>query len=180
MRSKGMNSHSILLCVLCLFLPVLLNSQTVQHSQQTASARLFVQRFYDWYAPLANRVNKEPSSDIAIRIKPALFDNKLLTALKEDSAAQDKEPGSIVGLDFDPFLNTQDPCDRYRVGKIDKRGDSYFVEIYGSRNGIKSEVPNVIAEIARKNNTWIFVNFHYSYSSGDLLSVLSALKQQRN
>jgi hypothetical protein len=150
----------------------------MRNHQETDSARLFVQRFYDWYVPLAHKENKESSSDIAIKIMPALFDNKLLTALREDSAAQDKEPGYIVGLDFDPFLSSQDPSDRYVVGKINKKGDSYFVEMYGTRDGVKSDEPDVIAEIVHRGKTWIFVNFHYS--SGDLLSVLSSLKIERN
>jgi hypothetical protein len=173
-----MRFHKIAFCTLLfLIAPFLLKSQTVQKHQEIDSARLFVQRFYDWYVPLAHKLNKESSSDVAIKIKPALFDNKLLTALGEDSAAQGKKPGYIVGLDFDPFLNSQDPSDRYDVGKVHKEGNNYFVTIYSTRDGIKSDEPSVTAEIVRRNNTWIFVNFHYS--SGDLLSVLSVLKIER-
>jgi hypothetical protein len=127
---------------------------------------------------LTNKENKEPSSDIAIRIKPALFSARLLAALREDSAAAAKSPGYIVGIDFDPFLNSQDPEEHYKVGKIDRRDGSCWVEIYGIRNGIQPPAPDVTAEIARSNNTWKFVNFHYSDNS-DLLGVLKQLKIDR-
>jgi hypothetical protein len=45
------------------------------------------------------------------------FESGLLAALKEDVAAQAAAKGEIVGLDFDPFLNTQDPAESYEVGQ---------------------------------------------------------------
>lgn len=174
-----MRFHKIALCVpLFLISPFLLRSQAMRNHQEIDSARLFVQSFYDWYVPLALKESNERSSDVAIKIKPALFSKEILNALREDSAAQAKSPDYIVGIDFDPFLNSQDPSNHYDVGKIDQKGDSYLVEIYGTRDGVKSREPDVIAELVRRNTTWIFVNFHYS-SGGDLLSELIILKIQR-
>jgi hypothetical protein len=142
------------------------------------SARLFVQGFYDWYVPLAHKENRDSSWNVAIKAKPALFSRKLLTALREDAAAQDKETEYVVGLDFDPFLCSQDPADHYNAGKFLPQGDGYRVEVDNTGDGIKSDSPSLIAEIARTNKTWIFVNFYCS-SGSDLLSVLSTLKAQR-
>jgi hypothetical protein len=47
--------------------------------------------------------------NLAIKTKSSVFSPQLALALKEDSAAQAKAEGEIVGLDFDPFLNSQDP-----------------------------------------------------------------------
>ncbi len=175
-----MRFYKIALCALLLLIPASsLRAQAMREHQAIESARLFVQGFYDWYVPLAHKENKERPSDVAIRIKPDFFDKKLITALREDSSAQDKEPGDIAGLDFDPFLNSQDPSDHYDAGKINRKGASYFVEIYGTRDGVRSDKPDVIAEVVRKNKSWVFINFHQT-DGYDLLSTLSRLKLDRN
>jgi hypothetical protein len=48
--------------------------------------------------------------EIVLKSKYA-FSPELASKLKEDLAAQEKSPGEIVGLDFDPFLNAQDVGD---------------------------------------------------------------------
>jgi hypothetical protein len=143
------------------------------------SARLFVQGFYDWYVPLAKKENREPSSDIAIRTKGTLFSTELRLALREDAAAEAKANGYVVGLDFDPFLYSQDPSDRYDVGKISRKDDRYWVEVYGTRYGEKSAQPDVIAELVYKDSKWMFVNFHYPESSEDLMQILKSLRDSR-
>jgi hypothetical protein len=90
-----------------------------------------------------------------------------------------------VGIDFDPILNSQDPCKRYEVGKITRKGDNYWVEVYGVCSGKKSEKPDVIPELARIGGKWLFVNFHYENlmeeypQSGDLLAKLKILREER-
>ena len=68
--------------------------------------RNFVSTFYSWYVPIATSDKKEPSSTIAIQKRYDCFDAPLLSALKKDAAAQTASPTEIVGLDFDPFLNS--------------------------------------------------------------------------
>jgi hypothetical protein len=63
-----------------------------------SSARSFVSTFYDWYLPMALKQSR--AWDIALQQKSADFDSKLSYALREDSAAQDKDHGYIVGIDF--------------------------------------------------------------------------------
>lgn len=170
--------------LLFLMIPFSLQSQAMRNQQKIDSARLFVQKFYDWYVPLAHKKNKESTFNIAIKIKPGLFGKTLLTAIRKDAVAQSKA-SDIVGLDYDPFLCAQDPSDRYdvgkiyrKVGKIYRKGDRYFAEIYSTRDGIRSNNWDVLVELKRRNTTWIFVNF-YDPSGSDLLSELGILKTPR-
>jgi hypothetical protein len=146
---------------------------------QTAGApRDFVQGFYNWYIPVALKDNATPAWNLALKSKSSAFSPQLLNALREDSAAQAKAVGDIVGIDFDPFLGSQDPSNRYDVGKIIQNGDAYRVEIYGARSGKKRATPDVIADVLQKDGRWMFVNFHYPDGS-DLTSVLKTLRDER-
>ncbi len=78
------------------------------------------------------------------------FDAELFRLLKEDAEAQDKVPGEIVGLDFDPILNSQDPSKRYVVGAITRKRDSYWAEVYSIRSGKKNKKRDVVAEVKLK------------------------------
>jgi hypothetical protein len=88
-------------------------------SAQTASpsARAFVERFYSWYVPRALQDNAEPTWRIAIKEKGGKFDPQLTRLLQADSNAQD-ECEDLVGLDFDPFLNSQDPAQHYEAASL--------------------------------------------------------------
>ncbi len=142
------------------------------------SPRVFVKTFYDWYVPIANQDHKGPSSDAAIKQKSSMFSLELANALREDSAAQAKAQGEIVGLDSDPFLSTQDPESRYKVGKVIHKGDRWFVEVHGVRNGKPHLTPDVIAELQPRGKSWVFVNFQ-TPGKPDLLSVLTKLRLSR-
>jgi hypothetical protein len=104
--------------------------------------------------------------------------------LKDDLEASSRSPDEIVGLDFDPFLNTQDPKKNYVVGKAAFQGDRWRVEIFVLTEGKKPANPDVVAEAARRNGRWVFLNFHYGKSvspeNENLVSVLQALKRSRD
>lgn len=101
--------------------------------------------------------------------------------LKEDSEAQAKAVGDIVGLDFDPFLYTQDPANRYALGKITTKGESCLVEV--GRPQQRIEKPAVTAELVYRHDQWVFTNFHYgksAYSQDEnLLAILKKLQADR-
>jgi hypothetical protein len=104
--------------------------------------------------------------------------------MKQDADAQAKNPGEIVGIDFDPFLNGQDFAQKYVVGKVTHKGDRYRVEVFGIWNGKKDEIPSVVPELMYSNGQWRFMNFYYHRdpkkpSEDDLLSVLRALREER-
>jgi len=175
--------NRIICCIVLAILSCFMEAQG--QGANSASARDFVQRFYSWYVPQALSERHGPASDLALRYKGSEFSPNLLQALKEDSDAQAKANGDIVGLDFDPFLNTQDPCERYELGKVSQTGSNYSVEVYGVCSGKKNAKPDVVAEVGRRGSHWEFVNFHYPNlmkdcpNSADLLAMLKVLREQR-
>jgi hypothetical protein len=137
-----------------------------------------VQQFYNWYVPISRANTKETSWDIALRQKPDDFTPELVAALKADSVAQAKVPDDIVGLDFDPFLSGQDPCQRYVAEQSVEKAGAYWVNVYGVCDGKKHSKPDVVAEVKQVQGHWIFTNFHY-LPKGDLLEVLRMMANER-
>jgi hypothetical protein len=138
----------------------------------------FVQKFYDWYVPIALKPGKTPSSDLALVKRGSLFDPSLLRALKADAEAARKSPGDIVGLDFDPFLNAQDPDDKYVVGGVTETAGLYLVSVYGVRKGKREAKPSVVAELKPAKDSFVFTNFRYG-ADGDLVAILKQLADDR-
>lgn len=144
------------------------------------SAQAFVQQFYDWYVPLALDDHKDLSApDIVLTGRPSALDTELCRALRADSDAQAKAPGEIVGLDFDPFLNSQDPCERYVAGPASREGMVYEIPVRGICEGISHAQPDVITQVMFESGTWVFVNVHYPDSKNDLKAVLKELQRAR-
>jgi hypothetical protein len=161
-----------------LFLVLHVASAQADDSSLAASSRDFVQKFYDAYVPQAHAERTTPASQFAIDQMSASFDGDLLAALKEDAAAQAKSSDEVVGLDFDPFLNSQDPAERYEVGSATQAGTKYLVDVYAVMSGKRSQDPAVVAELVYENGHWLFVNFRYP-GNDDLLTVLRTLKADR-
>ena len=138
----------------------------------------FVKKFYDWYVPIALKTVKEPSSNVAIAKRGALFDPPLLKALKEDAEASRKSSGDIVGLDFDPFLYAQDMDDKYVVGEVSEKDGLYLVNVYGVSKGKREKTPSVVAELKPAKDSFVFANFGYG-TDGDLVAVLKQLADDR-
>lgn len=132
----------------------------------------FVEEFYQWYTPV---FRKGGWWNTAIQKKSTCFDVSLLKALKEDALAQDRNPGEIVGLDFDPFLNAQDIVKSYRVGKAEKKGDNYHVSVFA---GGKQKRPQIIVEVSFRQGQCFFVNFHYP-EMGNLRTLLKEMAEDR-
>ena len=143
----------------------------------TKSLQRFVQEFYDWYAPHSVSDGPLPAVDLALKQKPSVFSARLGDALRDDSIARAKTPDMIVGLDFDPFLASQDPCVPYEVGQVVKDGNRYKVSIFEACNGKKADRATVVAELEHKASSWVFVNFDYP-GSGDLMTALGLLKKE--
>ena len=177
----AMRISKIAMC--CLLLFILPSSATPQQKVNSSDVRKslheFVQDFYDWYVPKALSDHAFPAWNFALKYRKPAFSPELFRALKEDSDAQAKA-NDLVGLDFDPFLNSQDPCEHYEAGGSNQVGNEYRVKIYPSCSGQKSNVPTVIAELARNDRQWIFVDFLYpDRISNDLLSDLKGLRDDR-
>lgn len=146
--------------------------------QTRQQVKRFVHDFYNWYVAQALKNDKQPAWSAALKDKRSAFSPALFLALKEDSDAQAKA-SEIVGLDFDPFLNTQDPCDRYEVGNVIPHAAGYRIEIYGVCSGKRNQKPDVVADLIRQDGSWAFTNFLYPAIHGDLRDILRALRQER-
>ena len=136
-----------------LWLTILFGFGTAASGQSTASdspaARAFVESFYRWYVPIATSDLKGPAYVIALEQRPILFSTTLLTALRADADAQAKVTGEIVGLDFDPFLYSQDPCANFSTGTVTRRGSSYLVSVHAVSSGKRRARRGVLAEVRR-------------------------------
>ena len=147
------------------------------------SVQAIVQQFYDWYVPASEKDKDMSGVEMALKEKPDAFSPELLKALQDDLAASAKDPDEVVGLDFDPFLNSQDPCEKYQAGKVTREGDTYQVEVFSHCPGEESVKPALIAELKLDKRRWIFVDFIYPADEGtpqeDLLTILKDLDKER-
>ncbi len=176
--------------IICCLWPMLLFAwpslaQAKSEAETFRSVRDFVSEFYSWYVPEAVKKHKGPAWDLVLKYKGHTFSAELFRALRDDSRAQARVQGEIVGLDFDPFLNTQDPCESYELGNITRKDHHYRIDLYSVCSGKRSERPSVICEVARTNGNWVFVNFLYENmmkeypNSANLLATLKLLQEER-
>lgn len=155
------------------FFAVSLRAQNTQ-SDSAAQAQRAVQEFYSWYVPMAA---KTPSAWMhAVRQRPASFAPAIVRALRADSVAAAAHPSEIVGLDGDPFLNAQDPCDRYDAVKTTTRGRVHLVEVLGTGGCVAHTKPDVVVEVGRSGGRWVFLNFRYVDPNDNLLDLLKRLR----
>ena len=143
-----------------------------------ASAAAFVRAFYDAYTP-RGRTSGLAATDSLLRERPDLFEPSLLAALRRDAAARAAAVGEIDGLDFEPFLNSQDPCERYEVDPAGvaaaSAGGRVRVSVHAVCGGTRRPEAGVTAEVAPAGRSWQFVNFYYGPPAGDLVTLLRRL-----
>jgi hypothetical protein len=139
-----------------------------------SSAVVFVRSFYQTYAP-RGAASGLAAVDSLLAEQPALFTPELLAALRRDAEARAAAKGEIDGLDWEPFLNSQDPCERYVVGDASRVASNVRVSVYAVCGGKRSNQSAVVAEVAPTGHSWAFANFIYGAPAGDLLKALRAL-----
>jgi hypothetical protein len=147
-----------------------------------ASCLHFVQGFYDWYVPLTKKKMNEPAFNVALQKKPDAFNADLLQALRVDSEASAHAKDDIVGLDFDPFIGSQDPAIRYEARNANLLNNKCSVEIFPASTtdkATKPGKPDVIADVAFDHGHIRFTNFRYPDLKTNLLSVLKTLREER-
>lgn len=138
------------------------------------SPRNYVQRFYSWYAGRVSRDDDNVSWMEMLKLARWDLSTDLATLLEKDAVAQ-SHCGEIVGIDFDPFLLTQDPSKKYVVGAITQKGDRYMAKVYRIEGGKREGTPDVTAEIAqRSDGRWYFVNFYGPDMRSGLLAILKS------
>jgi hypothetical protein len=159
---------------------VQLSSSSSSVAANKDSAGAFVQDFYDWYAPMAFRQKNSLPWEQAITLKANLFSSKLKIVLNIDKHSGKDSDGVYTGLDFDPFLNSFNPCERYVVAEVMEYEKSFRVAMQAVCNGKLQQKNIVWAEVSyTKKSQWQFVNFHYP-ESNDLIAVLKNLRKRRH
>jgi hypothetical protein len=155
------------------------SAHTAAETDAGQSARAFVQDFYAYYVPLLSAEREGPPWDTVVREREAAFAPELLSALVQDHAASAASSDEVVGLDFDPFVASQDPCERYEAGPASVVGDTARVEVFGVCDGTRDSAPAAVAEMVRVNGAWRFTNFGYPREHSDLMAVLTQLRRDR-
>jgi hypothetical protein len=144
-----------------------------------ASCRAFVQGFYDWYL----KATQNKSFDVAIKSRKSSFSPVLVAELRADLEASSKEPNEIVGLDFDPVLNSQDPAEKYVAKKVTRTKNTFRVEVFGKGVGGDDRLPAVVPMLEYRRDHWVFTNFIYpggpGHKTDDHLSILKELRDAR-
>jgi len=149
-------------------------------TSQAVEVRKFVQSFYDWYTPKASSAKlKDLPYYVAIRAKPELFTPRLLRALKADHQAWVHAKDDPEGIDFDPFMNSQDPDLRYLAGKVRLKAGFYYVELLPIREGVRLKKAVIVAKVEGRRGRWRFANFIQPRFGWDLLSLLERLEADR-
>jgi hypothetical protein len=139
-----------------------------------SSAVRFVESFYAWYQASGERF------ETAVRDSPAVFDRPLLEAMQVDLEAQARHPEEVVGLDWDPFLAAQDPCNPYRAQQAARRQDTILVSIRGMcPDREAAAAPDVVAELRWLRGRWVFTDFRHGSDSGSLMQDLAELRRAR-
>lgn len=167
---------------LCLLLFGLCPALAAPQSPERSSCQRFAQRFYDWYVPYTQKRLHIPASNVALQRRAIAFSPQLLHALKIDSEAQAQAKGELVGLDFDPFLGSQDPADHYEARHATVKNGTCSVGVWRASptdTAARMDGPEAVAELKQQNGGWRFVNFTYPVGGSDLLHLLANLRQER-
>lgn len=141
-------------------------------------ARRFVERFLQTFHGQFAQDQDRPDDWNPMRAVEPFFTPQLARALAEDRAAAEANTEEIVGLDFDPFSNSQDPCETYRTGRTAQRADTVLVEILGDCHGQIPLIPDAVYLLVRSGSTFAIADIAYP-QGGNLLRILQYLAEQR-
>jgi len=132
-----------------------------------SSAIDFVREFYAAYLPRGVEGGLD-AVDGLITERPELFAPSLLLALQQDAASRRAAHDEIGGLDFDPFLDSQDPCERYEVVKGTRVGAVVHVDVHAVCQGQRSVAPTVTLVVAHDGRRPLLANVLYPTHGTDL------------
>lgn len=142
------------------------------------SASGFTQEFYE---SLEERDWSVHPVDAAVADQPRYFSAELISALRIDIDVRSRHPDQIVGLDWDPFTASQDPCIPYNVDHAISSGDTVLVAVKGAcTDTASSSPPDVVAVVGRSGSGWVFQDFRYPDSETGLLETLAQLQRLRD
>ncbi len=132
----------------------------------TAAVRQFVQRFYDWYAPVAAGDSRHPTYWATLNGRG--LDRVLAEALRSDSIASARADETRELFNADPFLWSQDPCTPYAVDKVDVSNTGFRVTVVAICRLPPSNRP--ILDVRPAGTSFEIVNVFYG--NEDLRSLL--------
>jgi Protein of unknown function (DUF3828) len=142
------------------------------------SCKAYLQEFYNWYAvrsdyDVKHRVQAPPSNDV-LTMRPQALSPELAQLLKQvnDAQANSKEE---IGLDSDPFSNSQDVSSSYVVESATIKNDHCMTVVSGYEKKLKEET--VMPELAPVGTSWQIVNIHYGKGMNtDDMTMIDTLK----
>jgi hypothetical protein len=130
-----------------------------------------LQTFYDWYVPVANGDRRYRALWEVFKVRPEVLDSALLGALRVDSASG---PNPTVAmreiLEFDPLLESQDPCPRYEVVAVRAAALGYRVTVRPVCADSTWQKQRPVVSVVRQGNAWRITNVYYEKS--DLRTML--------
>lgn len=134
--------------------------------------------FYAWYQAPADSADGGGSFRRAIEQRRGTFSTTLRAALEEDLAAAKADSEYIVGLDFDPFTASQDPCERYEPGAVTRRDSLVLIAVLEHCTSSTSRGAPLTLEMLNENGGWRIHDI--AFADGTRLSqVLARLREDR-
>jgi len=147
---------------------------TPRHAAVDPGPAAALQAFYDAYLPqFAQGRSRAFLDDSTTLVSPIL--RQALIADYEASAADSTQ---VVGLDFDPFLNSQDPCPVYRVGADAPAGTRHLLQVQAVCPADTTVAAIAVLEPAAAG--WSLVDLQYPADSTSLLGILARLAHERS
>lgn len=151
-----------------------------QRRTETAqpAARLFVENFIARYNGQFKETPERPGDWNPLTLVERSLTPELVRALEEDRAAAAANQDEIVGLDFDPFTNSQDPCETYAAGRTAQRADTLLVELLGRCHDQNPLIPDAVYLLVRRGADFAIADIVYP-QGGTLTGVLRELARMR-
>ncbi len=166
-------------CVLVLLACARRASAQKPVADSAQAAQRFVETFYRWYAPKAVAATREPAAAVALRERRSVLDQALARALAADLSAQAKVRDEIVGLDADPFLNSQDPCEASAVGSAMRKYGGFRVPVFAICGGKRTPTPVAFADVRAARGRWTIVDVLGADGTTSLAATLRQLASER-
>jgi len=164
-----MKKHFIIfnIVVVCVFVFFKAKAQSTVDDKE--SARMFVQKFYDWSFVLFKTdypKTKNQLSDQQIIMKHGkdFFGQDLRKALENYYNTPTKD--GDIGLDFDPFMAGQDYGVGYQTGNVKQLGNKFLVDVHDVKSGqpkgaVLAAPVEVTVEVVKEAGKWAITNFLY-------------------
>lgn len=154
------------------------NAEAQRRETATPAAKAFVELFVARYTGQFKEDPNRPVDWNPLALVERALTAELFRALEEDRVAAIANEDEIVGLDFDPFTNSQDPCETYEVGRTAQRADTVLVELVGKCHDQIPLIPDAVYLVVRRGSDFAIADIVYP-QGGSLSGVLRELARMR-